>query len=421
MRSSESATIYLRRLHQQMKRARFGRSGNTRLKRIAKRSVAPVYWHLQPIVQAVSEVRSHYSFIKSTYGIGLLGQLAGCIAFAMSFRVSPSSYFDYRLFLKERWPLRGQYLYYDEFWPLLAWLNDRLGPRDAADLTDKRRFHNRVSGLGLPTIPILAEFDRGSILHKCAPRDYPASHLFSKFADRLQGEGARAWLRQADGSYSEDRGARLTLAALHEALSAQSFEHPVILQPRITNHRELQALSGKGLSTVRVLTMRDTSGVIEVALACFRMAVGSLVADNFAAGGLASPVALDDGRLGVAVFKSRPGIFIAHPDTGAIIAGRTLPHWSEVKRLVLAAHQEFKALPSIGWDIAITDNGPVIVEGNGEWGTNVVQLSHQKPLGATLIPARLAEHFDQLADAHGLPRPQWAHQPRGGYMPAQLV
>jgi hypothetical protein len=219
--------------------------------------------------------------------------------------------------------------------------------------------------------------------------------------------GARLWHRRAEGFYSDDLDSCLTLTELYAALRVQSFEHPLILQPRIVNHPDLQALSGRGLSTVRVMTVRDTSGVIEAAIACLRMAVGPLVADNFGAGGLASPVALDDGRLGPAVFKSRPGVFAAHPDTGADILGRNLPHWPEVTRLAVAAHREFKALPSIGWDIAITEDGPVIVEGNSEWGTNVIQLSHQKPLDATVIPARLAEHLDRLVEARDLPRTKW--------------
>ena len=104
------------------------------------------------------------------------------------------------------------------------------------------------------------------------------------------------------------------------------------------------------------------------------------------------------------MFKLRPGIFKAHPDSGETIIGRTLPHWPEVKRIAVAAHEEFKTLPSIGWDIAITEDGPVIVEGNSQWGTDGVQMSHQKPLQATSIPACLAQHFDRLANAHDLPR-----------------
>jgi hypothetical protein len=404
MQSDETATAYLHRVHRRMTWARFGRSGKSRLKRMAKRSIAPLYWHVQPVLQAVSEVRSRYRSVRSAYGVGMLRQLAGSVAFTAAFRVRPSSYFDYRLFLRERWPLRKDYLYYDELWSLLAWLNAELGPRDAADLSDKRRFHDRASEAGLPVIPILAQFEGGAILPKRALLAYPASDLFSKFADRWYGEGARVWRRLEDGSYSGDRDTSLTLAELHQTLSAFSFEGPLILQPRVANHPELRTLSGRGLSTVRVVTMLDIRGSIEVALACFRMAVGSLVADNFAIGGLASPVGLDEGRLGAAVFKLRPGFLSAHPDSGATVLGRTLPHWPEVKRLAVAAHREFNTLPSIGWDIAIAEDGPVIVEGNSEWGTNIVQMSHQKPLQATSIPACLAEYFDRVGETRGLPR-----------------
>ena len=407
MRSNETATSYLHRIHRRITWARFGMSGDSWWKRAAKRSVAPIYWHVQPILQALPEVRSRYRSVKSAYGIGVLEQLMGCIAFNRTFRVWPGSYFEYGLFLMERWPLRRDYLYYDEMWSLLGWLNSRLGPEDAADLSDKRHFHDRASQAGLPIIPILAEFDGGAIVRKRSPLDHPASDLFSKFADGCHGDGARVWHRWADGSYSGDHGASLTLAEIYESLRSLSSEHPLILQPRIANHPELRPLAGRGLSTVRIVTVRDTRGLIEVELACFRMAVGALVADNFAAGGLASPVALDDGRLGSGVFRSQPGVFVAHPDSGAAILGRRLPYWQEVKQLALAGHQEFKTLPSIGWDIAITEDGPVIVEGNSEWGTNVVQMAHQKPLDATQIPVRIAEHFDQIAEAHNLPRMRW--------------
>ena len=396
MRSDETAAAYLHRLHRRIVRARFGRSGRSPLVRAAKRAVAPFYWHVQPIVQSIAEVRSRSRAIHAAYGIGTLRQLAGCIAFTASFRVSPDSYFDYRLFDGDAWQRRSDYLYHDELWSLLAWLNAALAPEAAADLSDKRRFHDRASRAGLPIIPILAEFDSGSVLRRRSPIDHPRSDLFSKFADRWYGEGARVWQRRADGTYAGGRGVALTLAELYDFLRDLSFEHPVILQPRLANHPELSAIAGKGLSTVRVVTLRDASGRIEAALACFRMAVGSLVADNFAGGGLASPVRLEDGRLGPAVFKSRPGSFASHPDTGALILGRSLPNWPAVTQLAIDGHRAFEPLPSIGWDIAITENGPVIVEGNSEWGVNVVQMAHRQPLAATAVPARLVKHFERL-------------------------
>jgi putative polysaccharide biosynthesis protein len=401
MHSDETATSYLHRAHRRMAWARFGRSGKSRVKRFAKRSVAPVYWYVQPILQAVPEVRSRHREVRTEYGVGTIAQLLGCVAFIARFRAFPSSYFEYRLFLRECWPRRTDYLYYDEMWSILSWLNARLAPDDAADLSDKRRFHDRASRAGLPNIPVLAEFNRGAVVQRREWAAHPACDLFSKFADGWHGHGVSLWQRQPDGSYCGDFGSGMSLAELYTRLCALSLEHPLIVQPRLTNHGELQTISGKGLSTVRVVTVRDVHGNIEVALACFRMAVGQLVADNFAAGGLASPVRLEDGRLGPAVFKSRPGVFPVHPDTGAAILGRHLPHWREVMQLAIAGHQEFKALPSIGWDIAITEAGPVIVEGNSEWGTNVVQMSHGKPLEATIVPARLVEHLSQFMEGIG--------------------
>ena len=381
--------------------AQFGTWANSRLRRTVNWSIAPIYWNVKPILQTICEVRSRYRSVRSAYGIGVLRQLTGCAAFAMSFRESPSSYFDYRLFLDEHWSQRNEYLYSDELQSLLWWLNKKLGPQDAADLDDKRRFHDRALQAGLPIIPILAEFDRGAILHKRPLLDYPASDLFLKVANWGEGEDARVWRRQSDGSYSGDLGSNLTLSELCETLRSLSLKRPLILQPRIANHAKLQGLSGDVLSTVRVVTVRHLAGGIDVALACYRTPVESLLVDNFTAGGLASRVELNDGRLGPAVFKSRPGLFVAHPKTGAAIAGRTLPHWPAVKQLALAAHREFGALPSIGWDIAITDDGPVIVEGNSVWGANVIQMSHRQPLEATIVPTCLAEYFDHLARMRG--------------------
>jgi hypothetical protein len=37
-------------------------------------------------------------------------------------------------------------------------------------------------------------------------------------------------------------------------------------------------------------------------------------------------------------------------------------------------HNYFKDIHSIGWDIAITEDGPVIIEGNDNWEISLVQI-----------------------------------------------
>jgi len=89
VQSDKTATSYLHRIHRRIRWARFGTSCNNRLKRIAKRGMAPIYWHLQPTLQAISEVRSRHRSVKTDDGVGLLARLVGCIAFAHAFRVGP--------------------------------------------------------------------------------------------------------------------------------------------------------------------------------------------------------------------------------------------------------------------------------------------------------------------------------------------
>ena len=55
------------------------------------------------------------------------------------------------------------------------------------------------------------------------------------------------------------------------------------------------------------------------------------------------------------------------PGWGTRIEGIELPMWDEALELAHAAMPHFLPNRSIGWDVAITDRGPVIVEANREW------------------------------------------------------
>src|SRR6185369_7644687 len=124
--------------------------------------------------------------------------------------------------------------------------------------------------------------DRGQVVHHCVPSEYPAADLFSKNADRWCGEGACLWKLNENSTYHDDAGGLLSVSELHKKLGLLSLERPLILQPRIVNHPMLLPISGRGLSTARIVTVRNTKGSIEPALACYRMPVGELVVDNFA-------------------------------------------------------------------------------------------------------------------------------------------
>jgi hypothetical protein len=65
------------------------------------------------------------------------------------------------------------------------------------------------------------------------------------------------------------------------------------------------------------------------------------------------------------------------------------------------AHELAGISAAIGWDIAITPSGPLLLEGNSVWGTDVMQTSFRQPLGDTDIIGDLQRLMDEQADHQG--------------------
>jgi hypothetical protein len=346
-----------------------------------------LWWTLDPWVRGLRAFA--HGFARPSANLRQLHQLPRFLA---QFRVDPDAYYRYGLY--RDWKRRAQYMFHDEIVAVLNDINARTSAADTEILFDKRAFRQRCREAGLPTIPIFAEFDAGVCQDVDRDDVHLQADLFSKFANRYCGEGAALWTYE-DGRY-RNRGELLTLGELKSLLASQATQYPIILQPRVTNHGDLATLSGNGLSTVRVITIRNPGAAPQVALACYRMPTGKSVADNFAAGGIAAGVNLETGVLGSAATKANAALRLReHPDSGAAIEGRTLPKWREVCDLALAAHRAFASMVSVGWDVAITADGPVLVEGNAVWCVDLAQISSGRPLAATPIPACLSQYLER--------------------------
>jgi hypothetical protein len=77
-----------------------------------------------------------------------------------------------------------------------------------------------------------------------------------------------------------------------------------------------------------------------------------------------------------------------HPDSRLPISGLRIPEIDEIRRLAIQAARRLPEVQSIGWDIALGENGPCLIEGNDRW-------SHQ------LLQATLGKGCRHLADAVG--------------------
>ena len=75
---------------------------------------------------------------------------------------------------------------------------------------------------------------------------------------------------------------------------------------------------------------------------------------------------------------------IEHPVTGVKIEGFQVPYWPEVMNMVKEAALLHPQNRSIGWDVAITNEGPELLEGNHNWCKLLWQLPVKKGLKPVL-------------------------------------
>jgi hypothetical protein len=157
-----------------------------------------------------------------------------------------------------------------------------------------------------------------------------------------------------------------------------------LIEEYIIQHKDLMELSPSGLNTVRIITQLNGNQV-EFIAGRLRISVNSHV-DNMAAGNLAAAIDLQTGTvIGNGVYSdiTKPEQEV-HPVTGKPIKGFMLPFWDEVTELAKNAAFHTPENRSVGWDIAITPDGPELIEGNHNWCKLLWQLPVKRGLKSEL-------------------------------------
>lgn len=152
--------------------------------------------------------------------------------------------------------------------------------------------------------------------------------------------------------------------------------HGYLLQDNIATHPALSDVVSQ-VSTVRLVVVVPSSGP-RVTHAVWKIPSQSAIADNFwRTGNLIAAIDHETGRIERAVTGSGSEIVEhdTHPETGAQLVGRQLPGWDAVVDTCLRGAQLIAPVGFQSWDIALGDNGPVILEANIGSAFNLMQLS----------------------------------------------
>jgi hypothetical protein len=150
-----------------------------------------------------------------------------------------------------------------------------------------------------------------------------------------------------------------------------------LIEECVQQHESINQINPSSVNTIRIVTVQNYKK-IDIITAVIRIGVNNYV-DNFSAGGIAAPVDIKTGIVfKPAVFNMGLTKYESHPVTKTQIVGFKIPYWEEIIKMVTEAAWIVPQVRTVGWDIAVTKSGPLIIEGNDNWNKNVFQIPYDE-------------------------------------------
>lgn len=174
-------------------------------------------------------------------------------------------------------------------------------------------------------------------------------------------------------------GTRIDLRAFAtEAM--EEYAEGFLFQDAVIQHTALSEVAGQAVGTIRVVTV-NRGDTPEILYTLWKIPSPEAMSDNYWQSG--SMLAEIDKASGI-LQQCRRGagpdqeVIETHPVSGCSFAGMQIPHWDEVLRITQDAHKLMPQFGVFGWDIAIAEDGPTIIECNANPHHMLYQLATGK-------------------------------------------
>jgi len=304
---------------------------------------------------------------------------------AIRHNILPSEYFAYGLWQPDRILNVDNYLYSNEAPRLFKVLNQ---PSQHDPITDKLAFYELCKAHGISTPEVLAAFTPAGKLVDFQRGLPPKRDLFAKARTGLGGDGAEVF--RWDGvAFQSNRGCRMQPENLGDYLAtrAHSENRTLLIQPALSNHPDLPIESNRALATARLVTGCSIDGQVTPIFGFMMFGLADKITAH------SNHVALIDvinGLLIPAPPQENPGASIY--DYRELVSNEVcaLPDWRAALQHITVAHRACANFFFIGWDVAFTEYGPMVLEGNENWCADTYQTLCGKPLGCTKFADILA-------------------------------
>lgn len=327
----------------------------------------------------------------------VLERVPGALWAAIRHNILPSEYYQYQLWQPDRRTNIDNYLYVNESPRLFKVLN-RWSQTDP--IVDKLAFYELCKNHGIPTPDVLAVFAPTRKLADFRSGLPPQHDLFVKARTGVGGEGTERF--QWDGDlFQSNRGCRLKPQDLDRYLRnrARTENLTLLVQPALSNHPDIRSKKNEALATARLVTGRSIDGEV---MPIFCYVLWGLADKITAHSNCVTLIDVANGRFMPSPPKNSPGMLIYQYRQFGPSGICRLPNWDASVRYVKAAHKACLNFVFIGWDVAFTPDGPMVLEGNTNWSATTYQTLKGEPLGLTKFADILATQLGPKSLAAGI-------------------
>lgn len=267
-------------------------------------------------------------------------------------------------------------------------IHNRLNPEYyRVILEDKYIFYQYFRNSGFPVVEIKGLIENGHIkrldANKTEPFDNIVNYNLNCYIKKHSSWGGNQIYKL------EIQEKRITLnhkpSDINE-IRRKVTDHIFIMQDTIVQHPELDRLNPSCVNTLRLITIHNGQRV-ENFSNMLRIGVKNSLVDNLSQGGLGCTIHSNGTLHETAYDKCGINKWITHhPDSNVAFDEFKIPFYKEALDLVIKMHETFLCLFIIGWDVAITETGPVVLEGNPLGEVMYLQSFYGKGIRDIFIP-----------------------------------
>lgn len=240
-------------------------------------------------------------------------------------------------------------------------------PETAPQLANKLLFQRTMEEAGIPVPAYLGHIEAG-VFHDAdgATIQISGPHDLDAIAAKLLEGGRESFFAKQLNHFGGKGAFRVTRPSDLSSQFAALQSTPYLFQETVQQHSDFAAVHPASLNTMRIVTCTMRNDEPRIVSGYMRFGIKGAVVDNSSSGGFMAGIDLGSGRLatpGIHPFRKGGEICERHPDSGIPMVGFQIPMFDQVLELVERAAATLR-YPLVGWDVAVTPSGPLIVEGN---------------------------------------------------------